>query len=61
MFIFLKTLGNFINVGTVLEIMVVVNAQFYLSIHHQKSIDGKQLGCQPPDLSVGSLSSILQF
>ena len=39
MFIFLKTLGNFVNVGTVLEIMVAVNAQFYLGTHHQTILD----------------------
>ena len=35
MFIFLKTLGNFVAVGDVLEIMVAVNGQFYLGTHHQ--------------------------
>ena len=39
MFIFLKTLGNLVNVGTVLEIMVAVNAQFYLGTHHQTILD----------------------
>ena len=39
MFIFLKTLGNFVNLGDVLEIMVAVNAQFYLGTHHQTILD----------------------
>ncbi len=43
MFIFLKTLGNCVNVGTVLEIMVAVNAQFYLGAHHQMILDKSKL------------------
>ena len=39
MFIFLKTLENFVSVGDVLETITVVNAQFYLGTHHQTSLD----------------------
>ncbi len=35
MFIFLKTLGKFVNVGTVLEIIALVNCKFYLGTHYQ--------------------------
>lgn len=35
MFIFLKTLGNFVNVEAALEIIALVNCKFYLGIHCQ--------------------------
>ncbi len=39
MFIFLKTLEDFVSVGDVLETITVVNAQFYLGTHHQTILD----------------------
>ena len=38
MFIFLKTLGNFVGIGDLLEIMVAVNAQFYLVLIIKRSL-----------------------
>jgi hypothetical protein len=35
MFIFLKTLGNFVNVGGALEVIALVNCKFYLGTHCQ--------------------------
>ena len=46
MFIFLKTLGNFVSIGDVLEIIALVNCKFYLGTHHQMMLHKSEVVVQ---------------
>lgn len=46
MFIFIKTLGDFVNLGAALEIITLVNYKFYLGTHDQTMLHKSEAGVQ---------------